>query len=165
MAVDISAEVSRNWPQTEGKLTAANELDYAAEKAKAIARAKRDAYGRQTVPSEESSIPEIVAYWVADKATIYLIPLAIEYYSLKEHLSTAQKEVTIAHYDKVAALQKLREELEAACARAWDGVLALAQPTTGDEDRVGRQSMNIPSVSVDGLIVQPVERALNRGSW
>ena len=165
MAVDISAEVTRIWPQTEGKLEAADELDYAAEKAKAIARAKRDAYGRQTVPSTESNIPEIVAYWIADKATVYLVPLAIEYYQIKERLSTSKEGATLTHYDKVAALQKLKAELEAACAKAWDEVLALAQPTTGDTDRVGRQSMDIPSVSVDGLLVDPATRALDRGNW
>ena len=165
MAIDISAEVTRNWPQTEGKLAAASELDYAAEKVRAIARAKRDAYGRQTVPTDEGDVHEIIAYWVADKATVYLIPLAIEYYSIKEHISTAKEGATLTHYDKITALQKLKAELEAACARAWDEVLALAQPTTGDTDRVGRQTLNTPTVRVDGLIVDPFSRAINRGSW
>ena len=165
MAIDISAEVTRNWPQTEGKLGAAGELDYAAEKVKAIARAKRNAYGRQAVPADESGIPEIVAYWIADKATIYLISLAVEYYSIKEHISTAKEGATLTHYDKITALQKLKAELEAACARGWDEVLALAQPTTGDSDRVGRQTINIPSVSVDGLLVDPATRAMDRGNW
>lgn len=165
MAVDISAEVTRNWPQTEGKLEASTELDYAAEKAKAIARAKRDAYGRQTVPSDESDIHEIVGYWVADKATIYLIPLAIEYYTIKEHLSTAKEGATLSHYDKVQALERLRGELEAACAKAWDDVLSLAQPIVGDTDYVGQQQMNIPSVSTAGLIVQPLDRAMDRGNF
>jgi len=165
MAVDISAEVTRNWPQTEGKLSAASELDYAAEKVKAIARAKRDAYGRQTVPTDESDIHEIIAYWIADKATIYLIPLAIEYYSIKEHISTAKEGATLTHYDKITALQKLKGELEAACARGWDEVLALAQPTIGDTNLVGQQTMNTPEVSVDGLLIDPFSRALNRGRW
>lgn len=165
MAVDISAEITRNWPQTEGKLEAATELTYATEKAKAIARAKRDAYGRHTVPSDEADIHEIVGYWIADKATIYLIPLAIEYYSVKEHLSTAKEGATLSHYNKVTALQKLKAELEAACAKVWDDVLALAQPTVGDSDYVGQQSMNIPSVSTAGLIVQPLNRAMDRGDW
>lgn len=165
MSIDILAEITRNWPQTEGKLEASDDVDYTAEKVKAVARAKRNAYGRQTVPSDDDDIPEIVAYWIADKATIYLIPLAIEYYTVKEHRSIAKEGATIAHYDKVSTLQKLKEELEAACAKAWDEVLALAQPLEGDDERIGRQAMNIPSVSVDGLLVKPLTRARNRGDW
>lgn len=156
MAVDISAEITRNWPQTEAKLATEEDADYATQKAAAIGRAKTEAYGDLTVPAE-ASIPDRVAYWIADRATIYLISVGKEYYAIQERKSTTKEGATVTHYDKVAMLEGLRRELEEACNEGWATVQELVG-ASGEEDA-------IPAISTDGMYVDPVTRAMNRGPW
>jgi hypothetical protein len=159
MPVAIAGEVTRNWPLTENKLAAESDIDYDKQKAAAIARAKIDVYGSSSaVPDRENDIPDVVAFWIADKATIYLIPLAQEYYATKERLSTTKEGATASHYDKLAMLEGLRRELEASCADSWEDVLDLVGSATDDAD-------DIPAVSTDGMVIDPLERAGIRGPF
>lgn len=155
MAIDISQRITNTWPRTEAELQAETSIDYATAKADAIAEAKRKAYGRTTVPSE-SDIPDIVGEWIADQATIRLIPVAKEHYSLErfQSKSTTRGE-NVQHYDLIRMLDGLRDELHAECAEKWSLV----------EDLIGSSSAptDLPQVSTADLILDPVDRALLRG--
>jgi len=157
MAIDISAEITSYWPQTEAKLTAEGDVAYATQKAAAVARAKVDVYGTVAAVPAEASIPDRVAIWVAKKATTYLIPLAKEYYGLQYRRSVAQQGATTTHYDMLAMLDGLREELEADCAAERDEILDLAGASTG--------AGGVPATSYDGMLIDPVARAAERGRW
>jgi hypothetical protein len=153
VAIDISAQITANWPKTEAKLDGDSEVAYSTQKAKAIARAKIDVYGSEAdVPA---SIPDKVATWIADRATIYLIPLAKEHYAIERTRSTSKQGATTAHYDLLAMLDALRAELEEACALAHDEVMALAGAWS--------ESDTVPAVSTDGMLIDPVARAVRRG--
>lgn len=153
MAIDISAQIAANWPKTETLLAADAEVDYSTQKAKAILRAEIDVYGSEAdVPA---TIPDKVALWIADRATVYLISLAKEHYGIERTRSTAQQGATTTHYDLLAMLDGLRAELEEACALAHDEMMALAGTwTEGD---------TVPAVSTDGMLIDPVARAVRRG--
>ncbi len=155
MAVDLSQRITNNFPRTEAGLQAEDSLDYAQAKGDAIAEAKRKAYGRTTVPSE-SDIPDIVGEWIADQATIKLIPIAKEHYSLDRYRSkSTNRGENVQHYDLIRMLDGLRDELEADCARKWPLV----------EDLIGSSAApsEVPQVSTADLILDPVDRALLRG--
>jgi len=155
MAIDISQRITNNFPQTEAELEAEDSIDYARAKTDAIAEAKRKAYGRTTVPSE-SDIPDVVGEWVADQATIKLIPLAKEHYSLGRYLSKNNtRGENVRQYDLLRMLDGLREELEQDCAGKWTLV----------EDLIGSSAAptDVPQVSTADLIVDPLDRALLRG--
>jgi len=156
MSVDISAEVTRIWPATEAKLTAADEIDYATQKDNAITRAKWALYG--TTPPSESDIPDLAAYWIADQATVFLIPLAKDYYMLNRRLSDSKENANISYYNLVAALDKLKSELEA----------SLAAKRAGADDAIGGDDdaeQALPAVSAAGMMVDPMDRAFRRGPW
>jgi len=154
MAVDIAAEITRNWPETEAKLLAQEAVDYVAQKAAAVRRAKHEAYGTNTIPDDEADIPNTVGYWIADRATVLLIPLAKQYYAIHERLSDAKEGASLNYYNKIQLLDGLRQELETACAEKWEDVQSLVG-SLSDEDE-------IPTISVDGLLVDPATRAYNR---
>jgi hypothetical protein len=155
MAIDISQRITNTWPRTEAELTAETDIDYAQAKLDAIAEAKRKAYGRTTVPSE-SDIPDVVGEWIADQATIRLVPVAKEHYSLERFQSkSTNRGENVQHYDLMRMLDNLRDELEAECAEKWSLV----------EDLVGSSAApsELPEVSTAGLIVDPYDQALLRG--
>jgi len=155
MAIDISQRITNNFPRTEAALQAETSIDYAQAKLAAIAEAKRKAYGRTTVPSE-SDIPDVVGEWVADQATVKLIPVAKEHYSLERYLSkNTTRGENVRQYDLLRMLDGLREELEQDCAGKWSLV----------EDLIGSSAAptDVPQVSTAGLIVDPYDRALLRG--
>jgi len=155
MAVDIAQRITNNWPRTEALLNAVDDIDYAAAKTAAIASAKRKAYGTATVPSE-SDIPDLVAEWIADTATIMLIPIGKEHYALTRYRSkNNQTGENISHYDFLGLLDDLKAELEHECAERWPKV----------EDIIGKSFAPHaePAVSTDGLLLDTVNRAWNRG--
>jgi len=155
MAVSIAAEVTRTWPTTEATLAADTTVDYAAEKDRAIARAKRDLYGTRTIPSNEVDIPDQAAYWIADQAVVHLLPLAVDYYMSKQRISDSKEGATITRYNKVRALQDLRSELEAGLVANRQAALeAIDSAVRGDD---------VPAVSTAGLAVDPLYRAMQRG--
>jgi len=154
MATDIFAEVSRIWPTTEAALTADATVDYADQKTRAITRAKRTLYGAATVPDEED-IPELAAYWIADQAAVLLIPLARDWYMSKQRLSDAKEGSTISYYNKVTALEKLKSELEASLAQNKEAALESISSAEIED--------SAPAVSVAGLMIDPLERAMGRG--
>jgi hypothetical protein len=154
MAVDISAEVTRIWPTTETTLATDDDVDYAAQKARAIAKAKRLLYGTATVDAE-ADIPELAAYWIADQACVLLIPLAKDYYMSKQRLSDAKEGATITYYNKVTELDRLKQELDAGLAGGkQDALDAISSAAVTDD---------IPATSVNGLMIDPLERAMMRG--
>jgi hypothetical protein len=154
MAVDISANVTRIWPTTEVTLTADSDVDYATQKALAIAKAKRLLYGTATVAAE-ADIPELAAYWIADQACVLLIPLAKDYYMAKQRLSDAKEGATITYYNKVTELERLKQELDASLAGGkQDALDAISSAVVTDD---------VPAVSVDGLMIDPLDRAMKRG--
>jgi hypothetical protein len=155
VAVDISAEVTRTFPTTEVSLSADTDIDYAAEKVRALARAKRQLYGTLTVAAE-ADIPETAAYWIADQAVVYLIPLAIDYYMAKQRLADSKEGANITFYNKVNALQKLRDELETSLSANRQAALqTIDSSVDGDDD--------VPAVSARGMAIDPLDRAMKRG--
>lgn len=154
MAVDISAEITGTFPTTEVSLAADTDIDYAGSKTRAIARAKRALYGTRTVPAE-ANIPETAGYWISDKATILLIPLAIDWYMNKQRVSDAKEGMTVTYHNKVNALQKLLAELEASLAENKQAALeAIDSEVRGDD---------VPAASFKGMAIDPLDRAMNRG--
>jgi hypothetical protein len=154
MAVDISAEVTRTFPTTEATLSADDDVDYSAQKDRAISRAKRKLYGSRTVP-DDANIPEVAGYWIADQAVVFLIPLAIDYYMNKQRVSDAKEGMTVTYHNKVNALQDLRTELEASLAASkQDALEAIDSKVSGDA---------IPATSFNGMAIDPLVRAMERG--
>jgi len=155
MSIDLAQRITNNFPRTEAELEAEDSIDYAQAKLDAISEAKRKAYGRTTVPSE-SDIPDIVGEWIADQATIRLIPVAKEHYSLDRYLSkNTNRGENVRQYDLLRMLDGLRDELEQDCAEKWTLV----------EDLIGSSAAptDLPQVSTADLIVDPLDRALLRG--
>lgn len=151
MTIIIADEVTRVWPTTEKTLSDDETVNYATQKILAIERAKHDLYGSATVPAE-ASIPASAAYWIADKAALYLIPLAKDFYMSKQRLSDSKEGATISYYDKIRALGELKTELESACLLNKDDALGDISATTADPD-------DTPAVSTEGMMVDAVTRA------
>lgn len=155
MAIDIGQRITNTFPATEANLRADADIDYQQAKQDAVAEAKRKAYGRAAVPAE-ADIPDVVGEWIADQATIRLIPLAKEHYSLKRARSRSNEQgENETWYDLLGMLDALKAELERECAERWPLV----------EDVIGRAAApsNVPKVSVNGLILDPLARAVERG--
>lgn len=157
MAVDISALVTANWPTTEALLAADTDIDYATHKSNLIAKAKRRLYAAKSVPTNESDIPERAGYWIADQATVYLIPLGISWYLENSRLSDAKEGATVSFHDRVAALRAFKSELEA----------DLAETLEQAQDAISAQEVTeaVPEVSHDGMAIDPLGRAMQRGPW
>lgn len=155
MAVDIAQRITNSWPSTEALLIAEDDIDYPAAKAAAIASAKRKAYGTATVPAEHD-LEDLVAEWIADTATISLIPIGKEYYALNRYRSkNNQAGENVSHFDYLGLLDDLKKELERECAERWPKV----------EDLIGKSFTPHaePAVSTAGLLLDTVNRAWNRG--
>jgi len=155
MAVNISERVTNNWPLTEAKLAADADVGYADLKKAAIDDAKREVYGTSTVPSE-SDIPDIVAAWIGDKATIMLIPVAKEWYAINYYRSQSNdRGDNVDRYDIMRVLDGLKTELQRDCDENWSEV----------QELVGKNAAQVavPTVSHDGTIINPTARAVNRG--
>lgn len=152
---DIEQLVTDNFPKTEAEMLADDSFDYLQAKRNAIERAGEQAYGKQTVP-DEADIPDVVARWIADRATIRLIPIAKEHYSLERYLSTStNRGENVRRYDLLRMLDGLRKELEADCLQLWPRV----------EDLIGSSAAPtaVPQVSTAGTMIDPVARTLLRG--
>ncbi|MBN2004137.1 MAG: hypothetical protein JXA21_12345 [Anaerolineae bacterium] len=158
MSVNISDSITSNWPTTESNLLAAAEVVYATQKAQAIARAKVDLYGASPVPAE-ASIPDAAAYWIADQACLYLIPLAQDHYAIKRRQSDAVQGATVTYYDLVSELDGLERKLEQRVATNREAAL-LAIQAVGQH-----QAGETPVVSTAGLIVDPLINAYQRGGY
>lgn len=156
MSVTISDEVRGNWPTTEANLIAAAEVGYAAQKARAIARATTDLYGATTVPT---TIPDAAAYWIADQACLYLIPLAKDYYATKRRRSEAIQGATVTHYDLVSELDSLERTLEQRVAAQREAALA-AIASVGSH-----KAGETPVVSTAGMLVDPLVNAYRRSGY
>jgi len=155
VSIDISQYVTNNWPSTEALLEADTGIDYVTIKAAAIAAAKRDAYGTATVPAE-ADIPDIVAEWIVDKATVRLIPIGREWCAINRYRSKNNRAGdTLSNYDLLQMLDGLKAELEAECAQAWPEVEAL----------IGKSAspVGVPVVSHEGAMLDATTRALARG--
>jgi len=159
MADLISDLVTAVWPTTDAKLTADTTTGYTTVKASAIRRAKLALYGTATIPSDDEDIPEIARIWIADRACLHLIPVAIDFY-MQQKLSDTKENASIGYYDKVRALQDLRAELEQACQEG----LAAAQNAV-DLDHAPESIESTPAVSTAGLLVDPTVRAWLRGPY
>ena len=159
MADLISALVTAVWPVTDAKLTEETSvLDYATAKATAIARAKRKLYGTAAIPADDNDIDEIARYWIADRAVLNLIPTAIDYYMTKQRLSDSKDDMTVSYYDKIAALQDLRNQLEADCRNGLDDAKNAINASDAPESVKA-----YPKVSTDGLLLNPTYRSYHRG--
>lgn len=155
----ISSRITRNFPITEGKLADSTDIDYAGLKADAITDAKRDLYSYGVTVPAEADIPDVAQSWISDKATLYLIPVAIDFY-MQTTTSISKENATTSYYDKVAALRQLEKELKADLAKnleaAKDAINALDAPESVEAS---------PSVSVDHLLLDPTARAYYRGGF
>lgn len=153
----IAELITDNWPVTEALLAAATGVTgFSNIKSRATARATQDLYGA-SMPASEDDIPELARRWIADKATLYLIPTATDFYASKTRLSDSKEGMTVSYHDRVAILRDLRAELEEACAKALPAALDAIDAATAPE-RVSA----VPAVSVAGLLVDPTTRALGR---
>ena len=155
MPVEIGQRITDAWPKTEALLVAATDIDYETAKDNAISWAKREAYGSNTVP-DEADIPDMIAEWIADKAVIRLVPMAKEFYALtRDRSKSNQQGEQRSSYDLLQMLDDLKAVLVAECASNWPKV----------EDLVGKSMspQSSPSVSTDGLTIDPFTRALARG--
>lgn len=153
----ISDLVTLIWPTTDAKLSAATTIDYATAKAGAIRRAKLALYGTATIPGDEDDIPEVARNWIADKACVFLIPAAIDFY-MQTRKSDSKEGANFTYYDKVQALRDLRQELETACAAGHGEALDAIDAKTAPETVPAT-----PAVSTSGLMVDPMLRAIARG--
>lgn len=155
MGIDISQRITDYWPVTESLLTVDATITYATSKANAIASAKRAVYGTATVPAE-SDIPSLIGEYIADQATLRLIPLARDWYTINrpESKDTGRGE-RINYHSPMDALGDLKAYLEAVCAER----APLIEDTIGTSLR----KKPTPKVSYDGMIVNPYDRALVRG--
>ena len=155
MVVVIADEVTRTWPTTEGKLTAASETDYATEKTKAIERAKRELYGGTAALPAEADIQDVAKYWIADRAVLFLIPMARDYYALKRRLSDAKEGATTQFYDLLRALDALEDQLNRDVAQNKSDALDAIGATSEADD--------VPAVSTAGMMIDPMQTAMWRG--
>jgi len=132
-------------------------VSYSTHKAALIAKAKKRLYRAKSVPSSEDDIPTQAGYWIADQATVYLIPLAISWYLENSRLSDAKEGATVSFHDRVAALRDLKAELLA----------ELAKDLPKAQDAIDAQEVteNVPAVSHKGMAVDPLSRAMQRGPW
>lgn len=164
----IAELITDTWPVTEKTILAATDpaevvvgtdyFGYAAAKLRQIDRAKRTLYGEGTTVPSEDDIPEIARYWIADQAVVYLIKLAIDFYMVLYTRSDSKDEANFSYHDQIAALQDLREELEAGLLKDKDDVLDAIGSTEAPD-----AFESAPAVSTDRLIVNPVTRAFRRG--
>lgn len=157
MAVDISALVTANWPTTEALLSADSNLDYEVHKAVLVNKAKRRLYQAKSVPSSEDDIPERAAYWIADQATVYLIPVGISWYLENSRVSENKEGATITFHNRVQALKDLRTELEADLREGLEAAQGAIDAREVSE--------STPAVDHDGMAVDPLSRAMGRGPW
>ena len=152
--------ITDNWPVTEAALS--NETNgvagFSGIKTRAIERAGYDLYG--TDAPAESDIPAIAKQWIADKATIRLIPVGIDFYATKTRKSDNIQNMTITYYDRVSQLQALRVELEADCRASLSDALNAINAVDAPEE-----VSSAPTVSVSGLLVDPTQRAYLRGPY
>lgn len=156
----ISEYVTANFPLTDATLGSFAGIDYAATKSIAIDRAKRDLYGVGITVPDEGDIPDVAQFWIADRATLYLIPVAIDYYMNQSRLSDNKENANFSYYDKVQALRDLETELKAAVINGKDDALDAI-----DNSDAPDQVDSAPAVSVDGLLLEPTGRAFYRGPF
>jgi hypothetical protein len=148
--------IADNWPTTDATLTA-DLADYAGMKSRAIDRAISELYG-ENLPAEEGDIPEVAKHWIADRATIYLVPAGVEHYAATTKLSESKQGATVTKHDLVAMLNTLKRELEEACKRNKEAALDAVDAATAPE-----QVKDSPAVSTAGLLVDPTVNAYRRG--
>ncbi|RKY13854.1 MAG: hypothetical protein DRP52_01640, partial [Planctomycetota bacterium] len=104
----------------------------------------------------EADIPDLVGEWIGDKATVILIAPAIDFIMFKYPASKSNRQgETIRYPDKVQNLKGLRDELEADLTRNRPQV----------SDIIGRAAspQAVPVVSVAGMMIDPMARAMGRG--
>jgi hypothetical protein len=152
--------ITDNWPVTEGILSHATTgiQGFSGIKTRAVERAGFELYG--TAMPLESEIPTIAKQWIADKATIRMIPVGIDYYATNKRRTDSMQNMTITYYDRVRQLQDLRDELEADCRMTLDDALNAI-----DDSDAPEEIESAPSVSVSGLLVDPTSRAYLRGPY
>ena len=156
----VSELVTANFPLTDAKLAAYTDIDYATVKTTMIDRAKRDLYGVGVTVPTEVSIPDVALYWIADKATLYLIPVAKDYYMNQTRLSDSKENANFSYYDRIRALDTLAGELQTALAKNHGDALDAI-----DDSDAPEAYESAPEVSVDGLLLDPTGRAYYRGAF
>lgn len=138
-APTIAALVTANWPNTEAFILAKAAASYTVAKPSAIYQALRQVLGKVPVPSAPDALDEVIKQQVADTATLALLRIGRDVL-----LDTPLSRVINAQsgnngseglHDKVAALEDLRRDLDAAIKRRAlmvEGLLALlfVPPTT-----------------------------------
>ncbi len=152
----ISERIADNWPVTEATLSS-EVTGYGAIKLRAIARATRELYGSAVA---EADVPDGALQWIADKATVYLIPVGIDYYADQYRKSDSKDGMTVTYYDRVEQLKSLRSELEADCLSTLKAVLDEIDSPSAPES-----VPSVPAVSTEGLLVDPTARAHERGVY
>jgi len=156
----IDQLVTDNWPVTEEILADRDSgvTGFTDVKTRAIARAGRELY--ETEMPDDADVPMIAKQWIADKATVRLIPTGIDYYATRTRKSDNLQNMTITYYDRVRQLQDLRAELEADCLAAWDAARNEIEASDAPE-----QVESAPAVSLDGALADPTSRAYLRGPY
>jgi len=152
----ISQLISSQWPITENKLNDYTSINYETEKGRAIERAKRELFGSRSIPADEDDIAETARLWIADRALILLIPMGIDYY-MQQVLSDTKREETVSYYNKVSALQDLKNEL---LRRTQESKVEALE-----HESISETTKDTPAVSHAGKGVDPLTRAMARGPF
>ncbi len=122
----IAELVSFQIAQTENDLSASGSgISYTSIKTNAANRVKADFFYGKTIP-EETSMADLVKYFLADCACIHLIDVAIDWYKSRERLSDSKEGATVTWYDRIDALVALRRRLQDRIATVEDRVKIIA---------------------------------------
>lgn len=125
MARSIAELIGLQLAQTETDILADTNMKWVDTKSSAIERAKVDLYYGLTQP-DESAMPEIVKFYLADCGCVTLIDVATDWYKSQSRLSDSKEGATIQWYDRIDALERLRDRLLARIAKNKERIEIIA---------------------------------------
>jgi len=151
----IADMITAEWATTEAKLAESTDFTFSTIKDNAVERAKVELYGSLPVPAVETDIPEIARIWIADKSLQNLVPLGIDFY-MQQTQTTTKRDTTYTIPDRIRALQDLLDRIGHRLAANETAALDAISAVTDKQDED-------PVVSVAGIGIDPVARAMRRG--
>jgi len=153
----IADRIGYIWPVTESKLSD-TVTGYPDIRDNAVRRATAELYGTVT-PPEEAEIPDIAQDWIADRACLMLIPVAVDFYMNYGRQADTKEGATISYLDKLGPLENLKRELTEAVAANRDAALDAI-----DAAKAPERVTTTPAVSIGGMMIDPWARAYTRGN-
>lgn len=151
----VAELVSYQIAETEADLKKDDfQPDYSMIKHSMIHRAKLDLYGAAAVP-DETEMHDIVKFYLADCAVVYIIDSAIDFYKSRSRLSDAKEGATFSYYDKVAILFQVKNKALTRIAKAEATVRAVALGITDLGESVGLPSTTMLDEGTSKVTVDP----------